>query len=116
MQNNAQNGLAAVTSTQTINLTVSDSVSASNATDGIFGNTGSEGHVKIMVRTSTIANNAASGLDAIGPGAFIHVTRSTITGNNAGWSVSGGIVGSYVDNNIDGNTSINTEPPTLTYK
>ena len=49
--------------------------------------------------------------------ATIRVTRSTITGNNTGWAASVGVVLSYGDNNIDGNTNVNTEPPNpLTYK
>jgi hypothetical protein len=48
----------------------------------------------------------------------IRVTRSTITGNATGWVIhNAGVVLSYGDNNIDGNTSANTEPPgPLPYK
>ncbi len=47
-----------------------------------------------------------------GLGANIRVTRSTITGNTTGWLVVlTGVVTSYGDNNIDGNGSVNTEPP-----
>jgi hypothetical protein len=54
--------------------------------------------------------------DGIGA-ATIRVTRSPITGNGSGWGTSGGAVVSYGDNNIDGNTSVNTEPPgPLVYK
>jgi len=44
--------------------------------------------------------------------ATIRVTRSTITGNATGWTgLGGGVVVSYGDDNIDGNGSANTEPP-----
>jgi hypothetical protein len=97
--------------TQTVNMTVSDSVSANNAGSGIqvFSIVGM---VSVMVRNATIANNAGNGLEADSTGATIRVTRSTITGNATGWAVSSpGVVSSYADNNIDGNTSANSEPP-----
>jgi hypothetical protein len=116
MENNSSTGLD-VGGTQTMNVTVTDSVSANNGTAGILADaTGGTG-VTIMVRNSTIANNGVYGLDANGTGATIRVTRSTITGNATGWvNSSGGVVLSYADNNIDGNGSVNTEPPSpLTY-
>jgi hypothetical protein len=109
-------GLNVAATTQTINMTVSDSVSANNQLEGIAA-VSSGMPVSIMVRNSTIANNSGDGLGASGAGATILVTRSTITGNGAGWeALSSGVVSSYADNNIDGNTSVNTAPPALTYK
>jgi hypothetical protein len=98
-------GLEFSTGFSTINLTLSDSVSASNAF-GVAGY-GGTAPVNIMVRNSTIANNSAYGLYALTNSTF-RVTRSTITGNGSAWF---GTVLSYGDNNIDGNGSINTEPP-----
>jgi hypothetical protein len=111
IQNNGGYGLniLANSSGVTIALTVSDDVIANNANSGIRA----DGHIspaRVMVRNSTIANNA-TGLEADFSGT-IRVTRSTITGNGTGWvNSSGGTVTSYADNNIDDNTSINTEPP-----
>jgi hypothetical protein len=70
-----------------------------------------------MVRNCAIVNNGADGLQTFATGATIRVTRSTITANATGWVNSGGgVVLSYGDNNIDGNTSVNSEPPNpLTY-
>jgi hypothetical protein len=118
MENNAGAGLIAITGTQTTNVTVSDCVSANNAIAGIFSDAVSGALVNIMVRNSTVANNAAIGLEAQGTGAVVRVTRSTITGNNTGWdNPTGGVVLSYGDNNIDGNANVNTEPPSpLSYK
>jgi hypothetical protein len=114
IENNGRFGLVAESATQTINVTVSDSLSAGNAASGIFA----DATAKIMVRNCTIANNGEDGLETSGTGATIRVTRSTVTGNANGWEVFGaGAVLSYGDNNIDGNTNVNTEPPgPLTYK
>jgi hypothetical protein len=118
LQNNASAGLAAQNHSQTITVVVSESVSANSAGDGIFVSSSGGTPVNVMVRKSKIANNAVDGLHALGAAATIRVTRSTITGNNTGWAaVSSGVVLSYGDNNIDGNTNVNTEPPNpLTYK
>jgi hypothetical protein len=93
-------------------------VSASNGNDGIIAESDDGTLVWIMVRNSTIANNATVGLSAQSTGATIRVTRSTITGNNVPWTAaSPGAVLSYGDNNIDGNASGNVEPPSpLIYK
>src|SRR5580704_11858027 len=121
IENNTSDGLNAgsgLTGTQTINITLSDSVSANNGGSGIFVQSNGSFPVSIMVRNSTVANNGAHGLVATSTGATILVTRSTITGNDIGWDAfASGVVTSYADNNIDGNGSANTEPPNpLTYQ
>jgi hypothetical protein len=117
IDNNANEGLFVGTSTQTIKLTVTDSVSANNTNVGIYAQSLGGTSVTIMVRNSTSANNGGDGLEAQGTGASIRVTRSTITGNGTGWDASSsGVVTSYADNNIDGNTSVNTAPPQIGYK
>jgi hypothetical protein len=110
VQNNGNMGLNFFSNTTvTFNMTVSDSVFANNATSGIRATSGNNNPSSVMVRNSTIANNGSYGLDAgTGGGSIIRVTRSTITGNPYGWE---GTVLSYGDNNIDGNTNTNTEPP-----
>jgi Right handed beta helix region len=113
---NAGNGLDADTATQTMNVTVTDSVSARNSLDGINAESDGGTPVNVMVRNSTIANNAI-GFEASGAGVTIRFTRSTITGNANGWGVGGAAVLSYADNNIDGNGIGNSAPPNpLTYK
>jgi len=121
MQKNFIDGLDVSTptnSTQNINATVSDCVSANNAEYGIHASSGAGAIINVMVRNSTIANNGIVGLDAERTGANILVTRSTITGNATGWATfPSGAVLSYADNNIDGNTNENFEPPNpLSYK
>jgi hypothetical protein len=109
MENNGMDGLFVDSSTQTINMTVSDSMAINNPGIGIYA-VSSASTLNIMVRNSTIANNSI-GLEADSTGPTIRITRSTITGNATGWVTSGGVVLSYGDNNIDGNTNANTEPP-----
>jgi hypothetical protein len=120
-ENNTNDGLNAntgLTGTQAINLTVTDSVSASNKITGITVESFGPFPVSIMVRNSTIANNTFQGLVANNTGATILVTRSTITGNSTAWDTfAGGVVASYGDNNIDGNTTAPAEPANpLIYK
>jgi len=117
LENNEIRGLS-VGSVGTINVTVTDSVIAGNGGPGIFATAITPGATaNVMVQNSTIANNFI-GFDADGTVVTISVTRSTITGNTYGWLTSmGGVVLSYGDNNIDGNTNVNTEPPNpLIYK
>jgi hypothetical protein len=121
IENNASDGLNAntgLTGTQAINITVTDSVSAHNKTRGIAVDSYGPFPVSIMVRNSTIANNTFQGLVADITDATILITRSTITGNSTAWDTfAGGVVASYGDNNIDGNTSAPAEPSNpLTYK
>jgi hypothetical protein len=93
-------------------------VSAGNGNSGVVADTIGSAIINVMVRNSTIANNNNDGLAALGAASTIRVTRSTITGNSgAGWFVSGtGVVTSYLDNNIDGNTTGNGAPPNTGYK
>jgi hypothetical protein len=120
MINNTGDGLtitSASGSAPTINVTVSDSVSANNTSEGIFANPAAGATVQVMVRNSTIAKNGSYGLVADSPGVTIRVTRSTITGNATAWlAANSGVVSSYADNNIDGNTNGDTAPPALGYK
>jgi hypothetical protein len=113
MENNHSNGLSVMTAAQTVNVTVTDSVSANNTSNGIFANA-SSGTISVMARNSTFANNTVDGLQAETSGTTISVTRSTITGNGfAAWAeISSGVVLSYGDNNIDGNGSNNSTPGT----
>jgi hypothetical protein len=116
-EDNTISGMAIVSEGgATVNVTISDSVSANNAT-GIGTNVLS-GSVTVMVQDSVIANNSTNGVLSQTSNSTIRVTRSTITGNGTGWNIaSSGVVLSYGDNNIDGNTNANTEPPNpLTYK
>jgi hypothetical protein len=110
IKNNQTDGLYVNTSTQTITVTVIDSVSANNG-DGIYVLSTDGGAATVMVRNSTFAGNGGSGLISQGSGAQMWVTRSTITGNLYGWTNSdSGVLMSFGDNNIIGNTNDNTMP------
>src|SRR5258708_27395691 len=76
MENTSNGGLYVVSTAPTVNLTVSDSVSANNGF-GIYSFSGGGTQVSVMVRNSPIANNGLYGLDAIGTGATVRITRST---------------------------------------
>jgi len=59
----------------------------------------------VMIRDSTIGNNQTTGISATSAGAVVRLTRSTVTANGTGLSVTGGSLFSYSDNSIDGNTT-----------
>jgi hypothetical protein len=103
-------------STQTVNLTISDSVSANNGR-GVAAISGDGETVNVIVRNSTIANNSVVGLLDSGGGVTLWVTRSTITGNSIGWETgSGATFLSYNDNVEVGNTNDNGAMPLIGYK
>ena len=69
-----------------------------------------------MVRDSTVSNNG-TGLEAYGSGTTIRTGRSVITANGTEWHTdSGGVVDSYGDNNVDGNTTDGTPTNTIPTK
>ena len=112
MDNNGVRGLFVNGSGSTgiVRVTVSESVAA-HAQQGIAAaSTGAP--VNVMVRNCTIANNSNLGLVATGTSGMA-VTRSTITGNNAGLGISSTLL-SYGDNNIDANNVNGTPTGMLT--
>lgn len=91
-------------STAGINMTIADSLVASNTNDGIVATT-SSGHapIGVMVKNTKSANNGY-GIRAIGPNATVRVDGSTIAGNGTGLTTSsGGALLSYGNNNVDAN-------------
>jgi Right handed beta helix region len=117
VQNNGGNGIWFQALFGPANVTIIDTVVANNTICGIAAASNTPA-TSVMVRNSTIVNNGGAGLEADADEATIRVTRSTISGNNTAWYTDlGGVVLSYGDNNIDGNTNANTEPPNpLIYK
>jgi hypothetical protein len=108
--NNVEHGIIAdgtsSASTNTINVTVSDSVAAGNG-NGLVART-QTGHAptSLMVSHSVAANNG-TGVSGEGTGgAIVRLANSTLTGNSVGFSVGGSsVVASYSENYIDGNGS-----------
>jgi len=103
--------------TNTVNATVSESVAAGNFQTGFFSNSQSGyAPTSLMVSHSVAANNG-TGVGAVGAGATLRLANSTVTGNTNGWQAfSSGVVDSYGDNYIDGNTSNQTAPPSIVRK
>src|SRR5262249_40185750 len=95
-----------------LNVTVSDSVVSGNVADGILASNIS-GSTSVMVRNCTISRNGFNGLEADFAGSTIWLTRSSVTGNAVGWSSGGGSVLTFGDNEIVGNTSGNSAPPSI---
>jgi hypothetical protein len=92
----------------TVNVTIVDSEASNNGSIGVFAQSAS-GHATtaVMLRNSVASNNG-TGLFA-GQNAILRVAHSVVTGNNTGVNTSGGgILNSYGDNDIDGNTNNNT--------
>jgi hypothetical protein len=111
---NSNNGIVidGAASTGTVNVTVSESVASGNINTGI-GAASASGHAPttMMLFHSATANNGV-GLLAQDANATIYIANSTVTGNAIGWAtLPGGIVLSYGDNYIDGNSASQLAPP-----
>jgi hypothetical protein len=104
-------------STGTIVATVSDSIAAGNSNSGFqASSTGGHAATSLMVVRSVSANNDL-GLVADGTGATLRAGQSTVTGNRGSTSAfNGGVLRSYVDNNIDGNADGDPAPATTALK
>ncbi len=77
-------------STAGINVTITDSIAASNKQDGIVAVT-TAGHAPISVLvTNTKSTNNTIGIRSIGPNVTVRVKNSDIAGNGTGLSFSGG--------------------------
>ena len=114
--NNNSTGIAlnGSTSTGTVKATVIDSVAAGNGNVGflVFTDPGSA-PTTLMLFHSAAANNS-TGLVAQGSGATVRAFQTMVTGNANGWQVfTSGVVQSYGNNSIDGNTNPGNElaPP-----
>jgi hypothetical protein len=91
-------------STGGINLTISDSVVASNSQDGIIAVTpGGGAPIGMMVdRTRSVNNNI--GIRSLGPNVTVRVDSSTVTGNSTGLAFgSGGALLSFGTNKVQAN-------------
>jgi hypothetical protein len=106
--------------TGAINATAVEGVAAGNANSGFaVDSAAGKATTSLTVVRSTSVNNQI-GLQALtsqDQNAILRVTQSTVTGNTSGWlNVGSGIVQSYSDNNIDGNTNLQTAPPGIPKK
>ncbi|MGH6846709.1 MAG: right-handed parallel beta-helix repeat-containing protein [Methylocella sp.] len=88
-----------------LNVTIVDSEASNNGGRGVFANSASgAAPTSVMLRNVVVSNNG-TGLDAEGSNATLRVGHSVITGNTFGVGAGGGILDSYADNDIDGNTT-----------
>jgi hypothetical protein len=89
---------------------LSESVAAGNAETGFYAFTVSgKAPTSLMVSHSVAANNA-TGVVAKNSGATLRLANSTVTGNTNGWTAPGGVVDSYGDNYMKGNSDDSNHP------
>jgi hypothetical protein len=101
------------------NTTIVNSSVSGNTNAGIsILNPGGGPAINIMIDSVVVANNGASGgLRVDGANATVRVGRSTISGNGLGTAIAnGGVISSYANNQINGNTSDGPNPPTIPAK
>jgi|ERR1700674_3009740 len=104
IENNFFGIIADGTAGGTIRGVVRDSVVAGNANFGIVTSTTTAG-VILLVDNTTVTNNNY-GLVAVGTGAGMVVSKSNILFNNIGlYAATGGLLASYRNNNLGGNTT-----------
>ena len=118
MLNNGGSGIALIgqMSTGSIKATVTDSVASKNGNTGFFALSSPSGASADLMVVRSVAVHNAVGLYALQPGATVRVSQSTVTANVDAWVAgSGGVLQSYGDNNIDGNTNAvsETAPPLI---
>ncbi len=95
----------------TVNGVLSDSMISNNAQVGVESiSTASNATTFAIMRNSTVANGG-TGADAEGT-AVLYVAHSTLSGLAKAFNTSAGVIGSYKDNNVDGNV-IEGDIPTL---
>lgn len=101
------------------NITVANSSVSGNTNSGIsiFNPVGGP-VISVMVNHATVSNNGANGgLRADGANTTLRVGSSTVTGNAVGTvAANSGVINSYGNNQINGNTSDGPNPPTIPLK
>jgi hypothetical protein len=118
LSNNSGNGIVlnGTTSIGTINTTVAESVAVHNGNTGFYiESIAGQAATTLMLFHSIAANN---GTGLLVQGATIRVAQSMVTGNSVdGYSIGlGGVLDSYVDNYIDGNTGMQSAPTSIVRK
>jgi hypothetical protein len=91
-----------------LNVTIIDSEDSNNFTGVTADSVSGHAATAVMLR-NVVASYNGTGLDADGNNAILRVAHLVVTGNNFGLvNPRGGIINSYGDNDIDGNTDDNT--------
>ncbi len=98
----------AATRESLINVTVVDSVASNNAHFGIEAISSFDNAKPFVMLRNSVATNNGTGLSAVS-NAALRVGHSVVAGNAVGVQVAtGGVIFTYGDNDIDGNTTDNT--------
>ena len=120
---NNNTGIRADTTTPSaaagVHMTVVDSISAGNTNHGVAAVAGAAGTAPaaILVDRTSAVNNVQNGFRAVGAVATVRMANSNSTGNGQGTAVvSGGLIQSYGNNHIDGNTADGPNPPVISQK
>jgi hypothetical protein len=94
-------------STGGIKVTARNSVTSENSFAGFSSVTPGGGAVtQMMLVSSTSSNNGAAGIKSDGLASTVRISDTTVTGNNLGLEVANsGVLASYSNNNINGNTT-----------
>lgn len=99
-----------------INATATESVATGNY-GGFFALANGPPFARLTVVRSVAANNTNFGVGANSGGANVRLAQSTVTGNPNAWSIgNGGVVESYGDNYVDGNSGDNSAQPLIAKK
>ena len=99
-----------------INMTVTNTDLSGNTFQGFVAESGT-GVIRAMLSGVTASNNATQGIRAINGNATVFFTNSQILGNALGTeSVNGGLLRSFGNNRIEGNTNNGANPPTTPQK
>ncbi|SFJ47784.1 hypothetical protein [Caulobacter sp. UNC279MFTsu5.1] len=98
-----------------VKTTITNSNISSNTLAGIHNV--SNGSVASTYISDTISANNSGGLNSIGAGSVVTINRSSFFGNNTGLQVvSGGLIQSYSNNSVNGNSVDGAPTSTITPK
>jgi hypothetical protein len=110
VENNVTGVFIAAGAGQAVRPTIKDSTISGNAFTGIFV-AANGGVMTAAIENSAIVNNGGVGVYSQGTNSFVTVSRSTITGNQTGWTfASGGNLISYLNNEVSLNVAANGSP------
>jgi hypothetical protein len=116
VENSGANGMFFQANVGTsINATVRDSVIAGN--DIAIQGSNNSSSVIVMIDRTAVVNNS-TGILAVAslPSVTIRLGDSTVTGNGTGLSAVGGVIASYGNNKINGNTNDGSTPTDVDLK
>jgi hypothetical protein len=104
-------GVTAVSSSGAIKMTVRESIVATNQSFGILS-TAAAAAINLTVERTTVISNLGTGVLSQGASSMVRIDRSIITGNATGvGTAGGGVLRSYKNSAINGNTTEGTPIP-----